>query len=497
MKKIISLMLVLAMLLCVSVTAFAVTGNVDTDKGTITINKYNEDNIYSIYRMLILKSFNTEGQGTYSYVVNDGWEDFFSGEGAAYITVDSNGYVTWKTDVSDTLAPEFAKKALAYADAKDLTPDAVSNKDNVGNRGTTVDGYPTYTFEGLDLGYYLVDSTMGALCGLTTTNLHASINAKNGEPTLVKQVKEDSSAEWVAANTADIGQTVEYRVTITVQAGAQNYVLHDTMAAGLTFDPTSVSVIYDGTPVTPAGNYDVLTDPPQKVHSACTFEIKFSDDFCDTLAAGKSLIVHYNATLNENASVAGDNPNTATLEFGEDHLTEESSVNTKTYAFDLVKTDSQNNLLDGAKFKMYRLVEGVYELANLVKVTNPDDTFYYRPAKIGETPVVNEFEVEGGIIRFQGFDPDDYYFEETVAPNGYNMLKEKVMFTLSEANKDAIFNSGVYSSGSGFHITNQSGTMLPETGALGTMMFITFGVVVMIGTGVLLVTKKRMNMIRE
>jgi len=497
MKKIISLMLVLAILLCFSVTAFAATGNVETDKGTITINKYNEDNIYSIYRMLVLRSFNTEGQGTYSYVVNDGWEDFFSGEGAAYITVDSNGYVTWKTGVSDTLAPEFAKKALKYADEKNLTPDAVSDKDVTENRGTTVEGYPTYTFKELPLGYYLVDSTMGALCGLTTTNLHASINAKNGEPTLVKQVKEDSTTQWGTANTADIGQTVEYRVTITVQAGAQNYVLHDTMSAGLTFDPNSVSVIYDGNTVSAAGNYEVLTDPSLKCNSTCTFEIKFSDTFCDTLAAGKSLIVHYNATLNENAVIAGDNANIATLEFGEDHLSEEGSVNTKTYAFDLVKTDSQNNLLDGAKFKMYRLVEDVYVLADLIKVTNPDSSFYYRPAKEGETPVINEFEVEDGIIRFQGFDPDDYYFEETVAPNGYNMLKEKVKFTLSEANKNAIFNDGVYSSGSGFHITNQSGAMLPETGALGTMMFIIFGVVVVIGTGVLLVTKKRMSMIRE
>ena len=32
---------------------------------------------------------------------------------------------------------------------------------------------------GLELGYYLIDSTMGALCGLTTTNPDASINAKN------------------------------------------------------------------------------------------------------------------------------------------------------------------------------------------------------------------------------------------------------------------------------------------------------------------------------
>ena len=70
-------------------------------------------------------------------------------------------------------------------------------------------------------------------------------------------------------------------------------------------------------------------------------------------------------------------------------------------------------------------------------------------------------------------------------------------FIISDANLDATFNDGIYSTGSGVHVVNKSGTMLPETGGMGTMMFITFGMVVAMGTGVLLVTKKRMSMIQE
>ena len=44
---------------------------------------------------------------------------------------------------------------------------------------------------------------------------------------------------WGDSNTADIGQTVNFQTTITAQPGAQNYVLHDKMDAGLTFDGTS------------------------------------------------------------------------------------------------------------------------------------------------------------------------------------------------------------------------------------------------------------------
>jgi LPXTG-motif cell wall-anchored protein len=140
------------------------------------------------------------------------------------------------------------------------------------------------------------------------------------------------------------------------------------------------------------------------------------------------------------------------------------------------------------------------EEVRLVKVVNnANGTFYYRPALSTETEVVdrNEFEVEGGIIRFQGFDPGDYYFHETKAPEGYNILTTDAHFTLSDLNKDAIFNSGIYSSGSGFHITNQSGTMLPETGGLGTLLFTVLGGGAALSTGVVLVTKKRMSKIED
>ena len=70
-------------------------------------------------------------------------------------------------------------------------------------------------------------------------------------------------------------------------------------------------------------------------------------------------------------------------------------------------------------------------------------------------------------------------------------------FTIADKNLDSIFNGDIYSTGSGVHVVNKSGTMLPETGAMGTTMFIAFGMFVMLGTGILLVTKKRMSMIEE
>mgnify|MGYP003306756043 CR=1 FL=1 len=90
----------------------------------------------------------------------------------------------------------------------------------------------------------------------------------------------------------------------------------------------------------------------------------------------------------------------------------------------------------------------------------------------------------------------DNILEETVAPAGYNKLTSRQMLTIANANLDAIFDGGTYSKGSGVQVVNKTGSMLPETGAEGTVLFITFGTIVVLGTGVLLVTKKRMGMIQ-
>ena len=85
----------------------------------------------------------------------------------------------------------------------------------------------TVVFDNLNLGYYLVDTTLGTLCFLDTTAKEVMIAEKNEEPTVDKEVKEDSTGEFGSTNTAQIGDTVEFRTTIHAKKGAQSYVLHD------------------------------------------------------------------------------------------------------------------------------------------------------------------------------------------------------------------------------------------------------------------------------
>ena len=484
MKKIISLLLTLMLVASLSVSVFA-----DGETGSITIKGVSESTTYEIYKLLDLESYDVEADA-YSYKVNAAWAAFFAtDEAKQYMTTDDEGYVSWKEAEDDETKANFAKLALAYAKANGIAPVKSST-----NSGDFVITGNSGKFANLELGYYLVDSTMGALCGLTTTNPDASINAKNGIPTIDKQVKEDSPAQWKDANTAEIGETVEYKVTINVYAGAENYVLHDVMEAGLTFNGiTNIQHVISDTEThdMEAQYYEVKTGD-QVENDNCTFEIHFTKEICDKLKTDEAIIVTYTAVLNKSAEINPEgNNNTAWLSFGEGGKSNEDTVTTYTFGVDIIKTDSSNILINGAEFKIYDAAEDGNEIA----VVLMDDGVTYRRAVEGETGVA--IVAKDGKVRVVGFDNGTYYLEETVAPNGYNKLSARQKFIVLDGNLDAVFNDGVYSEGSGVQVINKTGSTLPETGGIGTVLFVTIGTIVVLFTGVVLVTKKRMSKIEE
>lgn len=212
-KKLFAALLAAALVLAMAVPAFAVT---NATKGSITISKTVKDETYTIYRMFKLDSYNAESN-TYSYTVESDWEGFFkTGAGGNYITLDGQNHPTWTAaDENDsTTVAAFAKAALAWAKQKGIQ-----------SAGTQEGNGSSITFSNLDLGYYLVDSSLGALCGLNTTNPDATIKEKNEKPEIKKEVQ-TSAGDWGSENNAKIGDTVEYKVEIKVADGAQKVHRH-------------------------------------------------------------------------------------------------------------------------------------------------------------------------------------------------------------------------------------------------------------------------------
>ena len=488
-KKIAAIMLSVMMVLgmCSVVGAVETSGKYEDGNGSITINSAIKDHPYTIYRILKLESFSGDDtdlkNGNYAYTVETGWDSFVNDtdKGGKYLEKDADGYVTWKTGADEK---EFAKEALEYA--KTLTTSG-SYKET---KKTTTD---TLTFSALKLGYYLVDSSVGSLCFLGTTNKDVTILEKNGVPSVEKKVKKGSNYD--KGNTASIGDKVEFQTTITAQPGAQNYVLHDKMSEGLTFDNSVVvKKNEDTTPLKTPDDYVLVTDATKG--DDCTFHIEFKQDFCDTLKANDQIIITYSATLNESAVIAGEgNKNGTWLKYGESSETNHDTTTTKTYEIPVFKYANKGGAdrpLANATFKLSKKDDGTDEIKIKQKAS---ETNVYLVAPSGTTEITTDTT---GKFKIQGLAAGTYYLTETQQPAGYNKLKTPLMIVIDE---NGVITYGSKSdstlstmpSGGDVKVLNNTGSILPSTGGMGTTLFYIFGAILVIGSGVVLITKKRMK----
>lgn len=464
LKQFLGAVVAALMVFAMTVTpAFAAHGT-NSNSGSITIDNAEDGHTYSAYQVLVLESYNTDANA-YSYKAANGWGDWLKTQ-TKYVNVDADGYVTW---VQNADAAAFAKAALAHAEANKIAPTA-----------TQTAASRTVTFSNLNLGYYLVDTTLGTLCSLDTTVPNATMHEKNEVPSQEKEVQEDSDGSWGDKNTAEIGDTVNFRTTIQVKPGAESYVLHDVMTEGLTLDPDSVTVanLNKGT------DYTVATGTAD----GCTFEVTFSQTYLDSVTADTKLTVTYNAVLNEDAKIYTDaETNKTWLDYGDDTNTKSTPPSeTKTYTFkvDVVKTDEDNKVLDGAQFKLYDAKTGGNEIA-LVQ----ESAGVYRLAKDDETGVGYITTVDGQ-LEIKGFDANtNYYLEETKAPDGYHKLPARVEIAVREANLEASVSNDTWQSG-GVHIVNKTGDLLPGTGGMGTTIFYVVGGAIVIAAAATLVYRK-------
>ena len=480
-KKLAGLLLAMVMVFSMSTVAFAAQGT-NNNSGSITIDDAVEGHTYNAYQILVLESYNTDAgaYGAYAYKANSVWESWLKTQ-TNYVSFDAQGYVTW---VKDADAAAFAKAALAYAKSANINPDATETADSA-----------TVKFENLNLGYYLLDTTLGTLCSLDTTTPDVAMQEKNEVPSQEKEVQEDSDESWGSKNTAEIGDTVNYRTTINAKPGAQSYVLHDVMSVGLTLKPESITVTEPDSLTkgedADNGDYHVVTTG---LTDGCTFEVVFHQSYLDTIEADTDIVVTYSAVVNENAEISPTgNPNKTKLEYGEansleDKFTPPSETKTYTFKVDVVKTDDKNKVLDGAQFKLYDAKTGGNEIA-LVKVSDG----VYRFAKVGETGEEYITTVNGQ-LEIKGFDANtNYYLEETKAPDGYNKLAEREEIAVKEANLEAsVSNDNTWESG-GVHIVNKTGSLIPSTGGMGTTIFYIIGGVLVAAAGIFFVIRRRVS----
>lgn len=498
-KKLVSLCLTLAMVVTMAIGALATSQN-----GTITVENPQKDQTYTAYK--IFDVVYNEAKTAYSYTISEdsAWFEVVASKNATTGDVTSNitGLTFQKAYSEDTYvvmkgdnfsAASFANTLKASINNKVGIPLTVSN-----NKATATD---------LELGYYFVTSKTGALCNLITTNPTVTIYDKNDVP--FDKVDDKESVE--------VGESVNYTITgkvpDTTGFEEYKYQITDKMSTGLTFNEDSIRIwISDDdelvTEATEGKTVDTQLNNQYytKIEdSTVDFNVSFNVidmNNADPSLVGKYIFITYNATVNENA-VAKIEKNHATLTYSNDPtdktktktMEDEETVYSAKIVIDKYANGDEDKKLSGASFVLYKEVEGgkkYYKYTKATETTGAKVEWVDAETNGGIPSTATEYTTnDSGAATFEGLKDGTYYLVETKAPDGYNLLAEPVTVTINgKDNKDVPVEANLTVTKP---VENNTGSLLPSTGGMGTTMLYIIGGILVVGAGVLLVTKKRMG----
>lgn len=442
-------------------------------------------------------TINNGGSGTYeSYQIFTGTVLDNSDEAAL-------GKVQWGNGITDAgqtaLQTKYSASSAAEI-AEKLGDNAVDADEFAKEAGKYLQNAGGLT--GLAAGYYLVQNkTVGDHEAYTNYILkvvkNVTVEPKTDTPTVEKKVKDINDSEsttttgWQDSADYDINDDVPFQLTATLPnnfATYDEYYLEfaDTLSSGLTYNKDAKVFLVNGSAETNVTSSFTIAE------NGSSFKINNLKSIPGVTASSK-IVVRYTAKLNSSAVIgSAGNPNTVKLIYSNNPNatgtgeTTPDTVVVFTYKVIVNKVDQDNKPLSGAGFTLYK----------------KDSSNNWNA--VGD-------EITGGTtFTFSGIDDGDYKLVETTTPNGYNTIDD-VKFTVT-ADHDVTSDSPALNSLSGVDLAskitftsntsvgsltapvpNTKGSILPSTGGMGTKVLYAVGVVLILIAGVLIVTKKRME----
>ena len=294
------------------------------------------------------------------------------------------------------------------------------------------------------------------------------IEIVNEKPEVVKQVL-NQDGEYADLTSVSLTDTVTFKITVDVPTVIQDldtYTLTDELPAGLSNvenlqvkalvgDQNTEKELAQDTDYTKTGNF-VLNFDTSKMEDYTTLVITYTAKLDMT-----------NATLGEDGNI-----NTVTLEYTnkvntdgeqEDTNTTQDSSKVVTGGLNIKKINSEDELLDGAKFKIATTKENAQN-GVFIKGTDGQDI---------------EVTTVGGYAQINGLEYNDdetsreYWLVETQAPTYVEEGETKSYTLLSEP--QAVNVNGT-SHTAEIEVENKKPITLPLTGGIGTVLFAVLGV---------------------
>lgn len=526
-KKILAVLVTLAMVMAMSVTAFAadtIIGNSD-DVGTITVSGIDEESgtALKVYAYQIVKA-KYENNGSFS-----GYQDIYS---KLNLNPDANGDISITQSQLNDIIPLLPNDYTAEG-VYEMTRGADKNYTAtvpVGSYLVMVTGAETKVYSPMVVSVYYINSQggnaldEGAVLTIATTNSWVKeTSVPTIEKTIADPVKSENDVEErenSKGNSVDIGDTVNYTVTINsipYYGGTHpTLVVNDTLDTGLTFnnsDDFAVKVVdstnNSETPLDENTDYTLTVDGQ---NLTVNFVITNNDDNTKryTLNAyqGKKVVITYSATLNSSAVFAdSSNDNGVTLTYAEDSKvagdtkTTDEKV-THTYTFDITSNLKKNGVgddatgLNGAEFTLYTDSACTNVYHNTISPKDDPST-----AEVEKSDVYVTKTVDGtkGRLEIKGLEAGVYYLKETKAPTGYSLNTHvyKIEVRAEGYNTDGTLTSwNMYVDNgttpvSELDIPNTKISTLPSTGGIGTTIFTVGGCLIMIAAAALFFVSRR------
>ncbi|MEE0831047.1 MAG: SpaH/EbpB family LPXTG-anchored major pilin [Longicatena sp.] len=418
-------------------------------------------------------------------------------------------------DVTDEAS--FVAKLSTYADDSDVAK-AVAKAAYAAKNGTKKQ--LTAGENTIDAGYYLIvdettisdktdanpaDAKNAALLQITNKG-EFKIGAKQSVPSVDKWVKNGN--EWKKYEDTGISSTVTMKVEATIPS-MEFYTTYpitftddaDDGFAG--FDVTSVKLVGTTADAAKTPNTEkTITDgySIDNIVGDPDFKLTVADVKASAVAQGLDpketvkVVVEYTCTLDTDAVIGEPgNVNKVNLTYNanpdgdEDTKTKDKEVTVYTFQLEGTKVDGVDNNI--------KLKDAEFKLQNA-------DGLYYKKDVKGNVSWVAEADADvvtsaaDGKFGFTGLDAGTYTLVEVTPPAGYNVIAPttvEIEATYKNNKLDTLTPNGKISAGkASINVENNKGATLPETGGMGTSLFYVIGAALVIGAGVVLVSKKRM-----
>lgn len=374
--------------------------------------------------------------------------------------------------------------------------------------GYTVDGRPTYfsvtesnTVLQSSLPTSAVPQSKATFSGSGTKTL--IITVPNYKPVIDKYSRDH---KYSAMAGQEIDFTIRIRVPMNI-VDLKTFTLTDSMS------PMQISqgengkdkISVESSALTSTGNMTSLPDDYYTVQLSerrTTMTITFDPAKLARLA-GQDIFVYYTANIIAGQPGQREYTNTAELtyttkldedgkETGTGTLTDVEKIYNMDIDISKFAETSKGRPLGDVEFMLYK----VDKTTPVSFYSTGVSTYFASTTGTTQTIITDS----SGKIALSGIPAGTYYLKEIKTADGYNLLSDMIEinlnFTVDETGATPVFKIGdtVYPDNSiSVEVINKKGFTLPQTGGLGTLMFILIGGVLMAG-GIVLLTntgKKR------